>query len=136
MPPLELRRALEERFGCHRKELRGILRAVRVEQGGLARIGRAPQRLELIAHYLRPRPYLRAAVERRRAVRAAVLEIELMGELVQDEVVSVARIGGPSPDLVPGEYDCAQVPLRVAEYDSSPSVQIPPSSRVVSLATY
>jgi hypothetical protein len=115
MPLLELRRSLEERLCGNREELRGILGAVRIQHRRLTVIGRAPQGLELLAEHLCPRPNLRAAVEHRRAVGAAILEVELMRELVQHEVVTIVRVRRAGLRFVPRQHDRPQVPLRVTE---------------------
>ena len=49
-----------------------------------------------------------------RAVGRAVLLVELVGELVEDDVVAVPDVRRPQPHVVPGEDDHAVLP-RLAE---------------------
>ena len=82
MPSLQCMRILEERFGDHREKLGGVLRAVLVDDRWRPLFLGGAQCFELLAHHPGPREILGVRVERRRSVRAVVLEVELVRELV------------------------------------------------------
>ena len=91
-------RTLEEGLRHHRKKLRGIRRAVRIEETGRSRLVCFPQCFEFPTHHSCPGQVLCASGKRRRAVCARVLEVELMRELVQHQISAVGRIGGAAFD--------------------------------------
>src|SRR6185436_10279179 len=108
-------RTLEERFGDHRKEFRRIGGAVVVEKSVVARLGGFTQRVELRAHYPRPRAIVAVVLQRRRPVAAPILEIELVGELVEHQVHSVVRLRRAAMDRIPRQDQRAKLVAGVSE---------------------
>src|SRR3954462_6071898 len=108
-------RPLEKSLGNHGKELRRIRGAVVVQESVLAGLGGFTQRVELRAHHPRPRPIIVMTLQRRRAVAAAVLEIELVRELVQHQVHAIVRLRRAAMDCIPGENERAESLAGVTE---------------------
>lgn len=107
---LELLWLLEEILGHHGEELGGIGRPVLVEEGRSVGIGGLGQRLVFPAENPRPRPIHGRPRQRRGAVHKPVFTVELMGELVEGDVSSAARVRGAMKDVVPRDDHSAGPP--------------------------
>lgn len=112
---LQLARPLKERFGYNSKELDLVRRAVSVEHRRSSLGFGFSQRIELRAHYSRPCEILRMRVQSRYSVCGSVLEIELMGELVKHNVLSVTRITRAMTRGIPGKNKRAKSVGRVSK---------------------
>jgi len=85
-------RTVEEALGGHGEELAFVGRAVLVQERGPVVLGGVDQFLVLGGHDFLPAAPLRVVLQGRRAVDDAVEHVELMGELVEDQVLAVARM--------------------------------------------
>ena len=127
-------RFLEKRFGGHGEELGRVRRAVRVEHGVTPDGVVAPESLVLLLHDLAPGRVLPAAREDRCPVRRAVLHVEDVGELVEDQVPA----GVPTPDgrlqIVPRDDGDAVLPRLAQPHLLAPRDTLPPLRDSVDLA--
>jgi hypothetical protein len=114
VPRPELRWLFKERLGHDGEELRRVGRAIIVDDRPPKAVDIGEEPLVFAAQHPRPRRVHRGARELRRAVSVALLLIKLVRELVQNEVMPVAQIGGPGEHAVPSEHDDAPIP-RLAE---------------------
>ena len=111
MPVAESTRTLEKRLSRYRKELRGIGGAVGIEHRWAARFISRLQGLVLPHHHLRPRRIFGPTRQCWCAVGGVVLEVELMGKLVQHHVLAIERIRPAPLRRVPGQDDRSK-PIR------------------------
>src|SRR5690606_2138286 len=88
----QLQRELEEGLGGHREELDRVFGSVGIQQGVAAAANVPAQACVLLAHYRRESPRGGHVVVQRSAVVTAVLEVELMRELVEDDVGAIRGI--------------------------------------------
>ena len=103
-------RTLEEAFGDNREELGPIRRPIMVQQRLFAPPRLADQPAVLRLGHLIPGRLLVAVLQRRRAVDRTVESVEVMGELVQDNVVAVGLVTAGRQDGPPRKDDRAVVP--------------------------
>src|SRR5947208_2486763 len=109
MLALELDRLLEERLRRDREELGLVGRPVVVERRAPIMSGVPTQPLVLLRKHAAPGAQC-ARRQDRRAVAYAVLRIQLVRELVQHDVVPVARIACPADRVVPRDHHHAVAP--------------------------
>jgi hypothetical protein len=110
MPLLKLAGPFEEKLGGNSEELGGIGGAIFVEQGFFAFDDLPLETTEFAAKDARPREVMAAMFKQRRAFAAAIFLVELMGELVEDHIVTIQRIGSALDHFVPGQDDRAGMP--------------------------
>src|SRR5438132_4909037 len=108
-------RLLEEDLAHDREEFRGAGGAVVAEEGRLTEERLLLQPRELLAHHVRPARIAIAPPEPRGAVRVALLLVELVRELVDDDIAAVVDDGRTFHYVRPGEDDLALRPRFTRE---------------------
>ena len=103
-------RTLEKTLGDHGKELGPIRRPVLIQQGVFVPFRPADQPPVLGLGHLVPGRFLAGLLQRRRAVDRTVESVEVMGELVQDQVVPAGLVAAGLQHVGPGEDDGAVIP--------------------------
>src|SRR5262245_11291556 len=117
MSALQVSRSLKKHFGGDGKEFGRVRGSVIINNGWLAFLHVGAQLFVFTAQDTRPGfvPVITAIPgnvhgKKRSAIDASVLEVELVGKLVEDDVVAVGWVGRPVMDGVPGQDDCASFP--------------------------
>ena len=91
-PSLQLQWLLKEELGCHGKELGWIGCPVPVEQSLFSAADLLLQSLVFLPQDPRPGEVLGTARKDRRAIRFPILGVELMGKLVEHDVVTIVDV--------------------------------------------
>ena len=71
--------------------------------GAVVPLGIADELIEVVAEHPRPGDVHRTPRQNRRAIAGAGLLVQLVGELVQHDVVAVVNVGGAGDHTVPGQ---------------------------------
>ena len=107
---LQLNWPLEERFGSHGEELRLIGCSIMVQNTSGSSLGLAAQALEVSLEHRAPGRECSRVGKARDAVRPPTCGIQLVGEFMENDVLTVGWISRSGHRAVPREDDHPMVP--------------------------
>src|SRR6266853_147470 len=97
-------RPLKKSLDRHREKFCWILRAISIEQCRNAGFISSTERCKLGSHHFAPGQLLSARRQRRRAVRRQILVVELVSKFMEDNILTVGRIGCSGLHRVPRQH--------------------------------
>ncbi len=120
MTSTERVRSLEKSLGRDGEKLSRISGTVGIEQRRNSRLISGPQQREFGSHHLVPRQLLLARRQGRCAILGVILEVKLVGELMQDDVFAIRGISCAGFGRIPRDYQGSQLAASLAQASHSP----------------